>query len=284
MKKCIIFLILGIFLSGCATVGPKFYMAISMIEPREIYPAYDQNGYIRFEDDNIRIEFVFSEREIGFNLENKSNEPVKILWDNSAYIDVFNTSHRIIHKGVRYIERDRVQPPTSIAPNTSIVDMILPVDNVISVYGGGWETALLFPTLGEEEKNEQFYKGKQFGILMALDINNNIKNYLFKFNIDDVLAPRYFSPTKEGDVYLGIMSHAVHDGIMVMHVFPDTSASKTNLKKGDKILEISGKTVNSMKTFRDALKVIKAGEKFDIVVLKNNQREIISVVAEVYKK
>ncbi|MEA3369003.1 MAG: PDZ domain-containing protein [Candidatus Ratteibacteria bacterium] len=284
MRKCIILLTLGIFLSGCATVGPKFYMAISMIEPREIYPAYDQNGYIRFEDENIKIKFIVGEKKIGFNLENKSNGPVKILWDNSAYIDVRNTSHRIMHQGVRYIERDRVQPPTSIAPSTSIDDLILPVDNVVSVYGGGWKTAPLFPALGEEEKNEQFYRGKQFGILMALDINNNIKNYLFKFKIDDVFAPKYFSPTKEGDVYLGIMPYAVYDGILVMHVFPDTSASKANLKKGDKILEINGKVVNSIKTLRDVLKVTKLGEKFDIAVLRNNQREVITIVAEVYKK
>ena len=79
------------------------------------------------------------------------------------------------------------------------------------------------------------------------------------------------------------MVHAVNDGILVLGVEADTSASKADIKKGDKILEINGKVVNSMKTVKQALQAIKVGEKYDVLILRNNEIKTISVVAEGYK-
>lgn len=305
MKRLRFLLFVIIFLNGCATLGPPtsrpgFYMTTSMVEPQEIYPSPDDKGRINFEDEIIKIKFGGDEKQINFNLTNKTSEPIKILWDNSAYIDIFRTSHRVMHKGVRFVERDRVQPPTTVAPDTGIDDLIIPVDNVVSVTsdthyifsqstinlvpvgdGLGWMAMPLFPSYGEG-KDEELYKGKQFGILLALDTGNKTKNYLFKFKIDDVFAPRY-STRKEGEVSLGIMVHAVNDGILVLGVEADTSASKADIKKGDKILEINGKVVNSMKTVKQALQAIKVGEKYDVLILRNNEIKTISVVAEGYK-
>ena len=55
------------------------------------------------------------------------------------------------------------------------------------------------------------------------------------------------------------------------------------LKKGDKILEINGKVVNSIKTSKQALEAIKVGEKYDVLILRDNQKKTISIVAEGYK-
>jgi hypothetical protein len=257
-------------------------MTISMVEPQEIYPSPDDKGRINFEDETIKIKFTVRDREIGFNLTNKSSEPITLLWDNSAYIDVFDTYHWVMRKSLRYAEKNNVQPPTTIAPNDFVDEFVIPKNNIMSVSGGGFTTVPLFPSYGKG-KDEEIYKGKQFGLLLALDMGDKNNDYLFKFKIDDVSAPRYFGLPKEGDVFLGIIPHAVNDGIVVIGVKPDSSASKANIEKGDKIFKINGKAANSMKTFSKALESLKVGKKYDILILQDNQTKTISIVAEGYK-
>jgi hypothetical protein len=288
MRRLWFLLFLILFLIGCATsipktLGPQFYMAISMAEPQKIYPSYDERGYIKFEDETIKIKFTIREREIGFYLTNKTSEPMTLLWDSSVYIDILSVSHRVMRKSVRYAEKNSFQPPTLIDPENSIDDFIVPRNNIVPVTGGGWVTMPLFPSYGKG-KDEELYKGKQFGVLLALDIGNETRDYLFQFKIDDVYAPKYFGLPKEGGVFLGIARHAVNDGILVLGVKADSSASKANIEKGDKILEINGKVVNSMKTFSQALETLRVGEKYDILILRNGQLKTISIVAEGYKR
>ena len=139
---------------------------------------------LAFEDRSISIQFSISKEQIGFVLQNKGNNPIKIDWDQVSYVDVSGKSHKVIHSGVRYIERDRPQVPTIVPPTANVEDIVFPSDYVYYSKSIGWCKTPFFP----EGPDAKIYKGRAFSIFMPLEIDGVVKNYLFTFEIEDVVV------------------------------------------------------------------------------------------------
>ena len=101
-------------------------------------PKIIQSGIVdsltsTFEDSIVKISWQYAISQIGFELTNKCNETIKIVWDDAAFISIENESGRIFHKGIKYIDRENPQAPTSIYKNTTLSDLIAPTNNVYYV-------------------------------------------------------------------------------------------------------------------------------------------------------
>lgn len=156
---------------------PAAYV-LSMLKPKE-------NKSLSFEDKNIRVSFTISKRAIQFHLENQTEEPIKLDWNQVSYIDVLGESHRVMHEGVKYTDKDKHQPPTIIPPTAKASDSVFPTDHVYYSSGryGGWNETNMFP----EAPLAKQYKGKKFGVFMPMEVNGKIINYFFSFKVDDVI-------------------------------------------------------------------------------------------------
>lgn len=156
---------------------PAKYIFV-MVKPKE-------SKEVAFEDSFMSIEFSISKRQVGFVLRNKTDNPIKIDWDQVSYVDVLGESHKVMHSGVRYIERDKPQAPTVVPPTAKVEDMVFPSDYVYYSSGeyGGWREIPLFP----EAPAAKIYKGSSFSIFMPLEVNGVVKNYIFTFKIEDVI-------------------------------------------------------------------------------------------------
>ena len=139
---------------------------------------------LAFEDRSISIQFSISKKQVRFVLQNKGNNPIKIDWDQVSYVDVSGKSHKVIHSGVRYIERDRPQVPTIVPPTANVEDIVFPSDYVYYSKSIGWCKTPFFP----EGPDAKIYKGRAFSIFMSLEIDGVVKNYLFTFEIEDVVV------------------------------------------------------------------------------------------------
>ena len=164
---------LGIYLKSGAYLAKYFF---TMVKPTV-------NDSLVFDTNAIKIRFLLSPERIGFHLQNKTEDPITIDWNKVSYVDVSGESHRVIHAGVRYLERDRPQAPTIVPPTARVEDDIIPVDYVISSEEGGWDRLPFFKRMSAAAV---LYKGKSFSIFMPLEINGVVKNYLFTFTIQDV--------------------------------------------------------------------------------------------------
>jgi len=49
-----------------------------------------------------------------FTVNNKTDDPIKIIWDGARLIDEKGISHRLNHSGIGYEERNLSQPPTIV--------------------------------------------------------------------------------------------------------------------------------------------------------------------------
>lgn len=139
---------------------------------------------LTFVDQDIAVRFNISKEQIGFALSNKTTEPIKIDWDQVSYIDIDGESHKVIHSGIRLMDRANPQSPTIIPPSAKITDMVYPSGYVYYEKGryGGWREMPIFPDAPSALK----YKGQSFGVFLPIEVKGKVENYLFKFIIKDV--------------------------------------------------------------------------------------------------
>jgi hypothetical protein len=152
-----------------------------------------------FEDDMVKTLWIATSRHISFRVENKTDQSIKIPWDEAAYVDINGVSHRVLHSGVEFTDRDNPQPPSEIVRKGSIEDTVYPIDHFIWE-SGNWRVEPLFPDLdlhggafkgkfpsiGEVEKSMKRFIGAQVQVLLPLQIEETINDYVFTFRIDDV--------------------------------------------------------------------------------------------------
>lgn len=101
---------------------------------------------LHFEDASLRIGFVLGMKEIGFELANKTDGPIRIDWNSLSYIDPSGKAHGLIHKGVKFANKEQPQAPATVPPTAAISDTVAPVDNVYSS-SGTWDQTVLLPSV-----------------------------------------------------------------------------------------------------------------------------------------
>jgi hypothetical protein len=139
----------------------------------------EQSDTLSYQDAEISIQFSandlqFSGSQLQFSLENKTNTPVIIDWDKVSYVDLSKEAHRVIHSGVRLLDRDKPQAPTTVPPNARLKDVISPSDYV--------DTYIPFLPLHEPQR----CVGQSFSVFMPIEINGQKKDYVFAFKVERV--------------------------------------------------------------------------------------------------
>jgi hypothetical protein len=92
-------------------------------------------------------------KQIEVSVENNSNEPIELSWNESSFIDFDRVAKGIFHVGVKYTDREQSMPNTIIPPLAKIEDAAIPASNVY--YSDGW---LQRPLLAAEVPVEQTEK------------------------------------------------------------------------------------------------------------------------------
>lgn len=94
---------------------------------------------------DFALAFTVTQRQVGFVLRNTSSAPIRVIWDESAFIDHSGRAHRVMHEGIRYSERDRSMVPTLVPPGASLSDFLFPT-SYVSWVGNEWvERPLYMP-------------------------------------------------------------------------------------------------------------------------------------------
>ena len=160
--------------------------------PKTEVPTLGKNTLV-YDDNMIHIEWNKGVKSMEFALDNKTDQNMKILWDESAYVDVDGVNHRLMHSGVKFTDRNSSQPPSVIVRKGKFKDALVPSDNVEWLKDSlSWYEKPLFPSWQEGGTIESFQKsvaplvGKTFQILLALEIEGTTNDYIFTFRIDQV--------------------------------------------------------------------------------------------------
>jgi len=137
---------------------------------------------MELEDDNIRAVFAVTQTAVQFSILNKTAGPIKIDWNQVSFIDPDSNSYPVTHEGVKYADAAAAKPPSVVPPSAKFSDAVVPANNV-SFSSGSWSTRDLLT----RSPLAPAMKGRTISIFMPLEINGAQKNYLFSFEITDVL-------------------------------------------------------------------------------------------------
>ena len=151
-----------------------------------------------FNDGKIQAFFIVGDKQLDFTLKNLTTEPMKINWDEASLI-IYGESKRVMHKGVKFIDRNSPQATTVIPGNSSIDDLVLPTDNVHYKEGsystyysspGSWKINDLLPSRDRNNKETKKIimnsKGSTLKFFLPIEQNNQKMNYTFEFLIADI--------------------------------------------------------------------------------------------------
>ena len=172
MKKLFVNVcILTIVIIGCSPIK----LDISLQQPEE-------SRMLAYSDEFIDVNFQIKTKCIAFDMRNKTQTGIKINWDELSYISPAGKSLRIIHSGIRLIDRNVPQAVTVIPPNSSFSDIVIPSKHIYySSFSTEWCQTNLF------QGDKTLYVGKNFAIYMPLEIKGKRKEYTFRFVINKVI-------------------------------------------------------------------------------------------------
>lgn len=160
-----------------------------------------------FEDKLVRVLWIVTSSDIAFSLTNKTDHSIKIPWDEAAYVDEMGQSHRVMHAGIKYNEREQPMPPSVVVRGGHIEDIVFPTDYVSWFEGGRyvkskWTKKDLLPnsdyhsnySKGQYASFEQFDAamqtnvGKTLQVLLPLQIEGVVNDYIFSFTVKSVAS------------------------------------------------------------------------------------------------
>lgn len=141
----ILLLITIAFLAGCVTPGGADYNQRTYVrnDHKRTYEPVGSKEY-KFENKYIQITYEpdITDAGISFAFMNKSKDMIKIIWDESVFINEDGSPKRVFHSGVTIKDRDKSQVPTIIPAGLTHTDILIPVDSpsfYSSQYGAGWQ-------------------------------------------------------------------------------------------------------------------------------------------------
>ena len=145
------------------------------------------------EDQLVKVVWLPPDRELSFEVLNKTGSSLKIPWDESAYVDIAGKTHRLLHSGVKFADRKLPQPPSILPSQGRLADFVYPSDLILPGSHGGWAQPLMFPCVKPRYvcKNDQrqlasAHKGLSYRVLLPLQVGTKIYTYTFTFKVNNV--------------------------------------------------------------------------------------------------
>ncbi len=142
-------------------------------------------------DWGVDIQVDFS-RVLLVRLANQGTEPIKVLWDECAYIDIDDRSHRVLTTDGSRLSQ---QPPSIIAPGTHLQEILRPVpmpgDSGVDPLLPAKRpvTLITLDYLGDATMTparRRALVGKQLGLLLVLERDGERKTVRTRYAITTV--------------------------------------------------------------------------------------------------
>lgn len=142
-----------------------------------------ENGISKFSyKDNVIDVLIFADRS-NFNLvlQNVSDTSIKIVWDEAVFVNFDGSTEKVMHKGIKYSEKNGSQPPTTIIKNAKWEDTVTPTHLVYyreatKYIEGGWDTDSMYP-------NEPGLQPGRIKLMLPIQIKDVINEYVFVFDV-----------------------------------------------------------------------------------------------------
>lgn len=151
-----------------------------------------------YSDQYIGITWLYNTTQFEFELKNISGRTIRINWDDVTFMDYSGNISRIMHKGVRYAEREESQGSISIPNGGVLQDIIVPNSNVYFSKGisgyipAQWKQSAIIPCYFNKKEDmenailNKIWIGRSVRILFPIEIEGVKNDYTFVFTVNGV--------------------------------------------------------------------------------------------------
>lgn len=144
----------------------------------------------KYADSLIQTAWLVGQSKFNFELTNATASSIKLVWNDVVYVDKFGNVSKVMHKGIKYMDRENSQQDSNIPAGGKLDDAALPNTNVRwSSSLGEWIEEPLFVAYikkSELEKVKQSTIGKTIKLIIPLIIGEDTYEYTFSFTVKDV--------------------------------------------------------------------------------------------------
>lgn len=165
---------------GCGPHETPFvYQGIyKMVEPTSDYSK-------TYTDQSITMQFFIQEKRIFFDLRNKTDETILVIWNDAVFYGADGTAQRLINSKNMFTENLTLMEPTLIPPNSSIRDSMVPEKHMVLLEEWTWYLEPLFDFISSDAKK---LKGKTFVLEIPMEVKRYPRVYTFTFEVAQVIA------------------------------------------------------------------------------------------------
>lgn len=147
---------------------------------------------LHYENDTMSISYTMKPKYIEFTILNKINDGIKISWDEVS-LAINGKSYRVVHKETGIYKMTEVQPPTTIAPKSTLRDAILTTNNVIYTSSNKSGATLLnmFPDKYYNKKEKTKYlkwKNSKITIFLPYYIGGKYVSMYYEIYVNNITA------------------------------------------------------------------------------------------------
>ncbi len=140
---------------------------------------------LEFRDSAIAISFTVGEQAFQMRFENLTSRNVKILWERAGYTDAAGQTHRIMHSGIRFQDRNNPLPDQVIPPRAAVQEAVIPINKVYYVQQKKtYEIRPLFDLTSDAAAG---LKGRTITLFIPLEMNGVIIPYNYRIQITDAV-------------------------------------------------------------------------------------------------
>ncbi len=128
-----------------------------------------------FEDELIDIIIFGESTQFSFKLKNKSQNSIKVVWDDAVFVDCSGSTSKVMHLGIKYSQREASQPASTIIRGASLEDVACPTSNVrYSELLKEWVTESMYPDKITKE-------AQQIRLMLPIQIRDVVNEYVFVY-------------------------------------------------------------------------------------------------------
>jgi formylglycine-generating enzyme required for sulfatase activity len=140
--------------------------------------------------------------------------------------------------------------------------------------GGSWGAEAKYSRSASRSRGYQGFRGEALGFRIAVTV--------WKRQTNSSTDTSTSSGPSTG-VYVGTIPNYgdSSDGLILDGVRPDSPAAKAGLRAGDKIVRLAGQDVRNVQDFKSALDKMKAGQEYEVEVVRGSQRLTLKVTPTV---
>ena len=133
-----------------------------------------------FADKIVSVIIQAGHTSFNFIIKNISDNSIKILWNEASYVGTDGFTSQIMHSGIKYFDKEKLQTPTIIISGASLSDGVIPINN--ATWSDVEKRWIESPLINYDNSSD--LDGKTMKLMIPIQIINGIVNeYIFTFRI-----------------------------------------------------------------------------------------------------